>query len=150
MIFKSFRFRLIFRVILLIASIFLFYYSFSTDYFFTPILVGAVIVFQVSSLVRYIDKTNRELTAFLESIRYNEFTRTFNMEGMGSSFQELNAAFNEVISDFQRVRSEKEEHFYYLQTILQNIDVSLVAYQSDGSIDLINKAAKKLFQLLDR
>lgn len=147
MIFKSFRFRLIIRVILIIASIFLFYYSFSTDYFFTPILVGAAIAFQVSSLVRYIDKTNRELTAFLESIRYNEFTRTFNMDGMGASFQELNAAFNEVISDFQRVRSEKEEHFYYLQTILQNIDVSLVAYQPNGNIELINKAAKKLFQV---
>ena len=149
MIFKSFRFRLIVRVILIIASIFLFYYSFSTDYFFTPILVGAAIAFQVSSLVRYIDKTNRELTAFLESIRYNEFTRTFNMEGMGSSFQELNAAFNEVISDFQRVRSEKEEHFYYLQTILQNIDVSLVAYQKDGTIDLINKAAKSYSSFQD-
>lgn len=147
MIFKSFRFRLIVRVVLIIASIFLFYYSFSTNYFFTPILVGAAIAFQVSSMVRYIDKTNRELTAFLESIRYNEFTRTFNMEGMGSSFRELNAAFNEVISDFQRVRSEKEEHFYYLQTILQNIDVSIVAYQKDGTIDLINKAAKKLFQV---
>jgi nitrogen fixation/metabolism regulation signal transduction histidine kinase len=69
------------------------------------------------------------------------------MEGMGTSFEELNNAFNEVINDFQRVRSEKEEHFYYLQTILQNIDVSVVAYRSDGTIELINKSAKKLFQV---
>jgi nitrogen fixation/metabolism regulation signal transduction histidine kinase len=69
------------------------------------------------------------------------------MEGLGSSFEELNMAFNEVINDFQRVRSEKEEHFYYLQTILQNIDISLIAYQSDGTIELINKSAKKLFQV---
>lgn len=69
------------------------------------------------------------------------------MEGMGASFQELNNAFNEVINDFQRVRSEKEEHFYYLQTILQNIDVSVVAYRNDGTIELINKSAKKLFQV---
>ena len=147
MVFKNFRFNLILRVILLTLSIILFYYSFSTNYFFTPIIVGAVIVFEVSSLIRYIDKTNRELTSFLESIRFNEFTRKFNMEGMGSSFEQLNDAFNEVISDFQRVRSEKEEHFYYLQTILQNIDVSLLAYQADGTIDLINKSAKKLFQV---
>lgn len=66
---------------------------------------------------------------------------------MGASFKELNSAFNEVINDFQRVRSEKEEHFYYLQTILQNIDVSVVAYRNDGTIELINKAAKKLFQV---
>ncbi len=147
MIFRNFRFNLIVRVILLTASIFLFYYSFSTDYFFTPIIVGAAIIFQVSSIVRYIDKTNRELTSFLDSIRFNEFTRTFKMEGLGSSFDELNTAFNEVIHDFQRVRSEKEEHFYYLQTILQNIDISLIAFQNDGTVELINKAAKKLFQV---
>ena len=147
MIFKNFRFNLILRVILLTVSIFLFYYSFNTNFFFTPIIVGALILFQISSIIRYIDKTNRELTSFLESIRFSEFTRKFNMEGMGSSFEQLNVALNEVISDFQRVRSEKEEHFYYLQTILQNIDVSLVAYQEDGTIDLINKTAKKLFQV---
>ncbi len=147
MIFKNFRFNLVLRIILLTVSIFLFYYSFNTNFFFTPIIVGALILFQVSSLIRFIDKTNRELTSFLESIRFSEFTRKFNMEGMGSSFEQLNVALNEVINDFQRVRSEKEEHFYYLQTILQNIDVSLIAYQTDGTIDLINKSAKKLFQV---
>jgi nitrogen fixation/metabolism regulation signal transduction histidine kinase len=134
-------------VLLIVVSVFLFYYSFSTNYFFTPIIVGVFVILLVVSLIRYIDKTNRELANFLESIRFSEFTRTFNMEGMGASFSELNNAFNEVIKDFQRVRSEKEEHFYYLQTILQNIDVSVVAFRPDGSIELINKAAKKLFQV---
>ncbi|MBN1116416.1 MAG: hypothetical protein JXA77_04400 [Bacteroidales bacterium] len=147
MIFKRFRINVIFRVIILTLSIFVFYYSFSTDYFFTPIIVGVVIAFEVTSLIRYIDKTNRELASFLESIRFSEFSRTFNMDGMGKSFEELNNAFNEVINDFQKVRSEKEEHFYYLQTILQNIDVSVVAYRADGTIELINKSAKKLFQV---
>ncbi len=147
MTFRSFRLNIIIRVILITLSIFLFYYSFSTNYIFTPIIVGAVIAFQVVSLIRYIDKTNRELSNFLESIRFAEFTRNFNMEGMGKSFEELNTAFNEVINDFQRVRAEKEEHFYYLQTILQNIDVSVIAYRSDGTIELINKSAKKLFQV---
>ena len=145
--FKSFRLNLVIRVLLVTTSIFLFYYSFSTNYIFTPIIVGAVIVFQVISLIRYTDRTNRELANFLESIRFSEFTRNFNMDGMGDSFKELNSAFNEVINDFQRVRSEKEEHFYYLQTILQNIDVSVIAYRPDGTIELINKSAKKLFQV---
>jgi len=145
--FKNFRVNLVIRVVLLIVVIFLFYYSFSTDYFFTPIIVGLVILFMITSLIRYVDKTNRELASFLESIRFSEFTRKFSMTGMGSSFDSLNNALNEVINDFQNVRKEKEEHFYYLQSILQNIDVSLIAYQADGTIDLINKAAKKLFQV---
>lgn len=145
--FRNFRLNIVFRVILIVLGVFVFYYSFSTNYIFTPVIIGGFIVYLVVSLIRYIDKTNRELANFLESIRFSEFTRTFNMEAMGSSFTELNDAFNEVINDFQRVRSEKEEHFYYLQTILQNIDVSVVAYRNDGTIELINKSAKKLFQV---
>lgn len=132
--FKNFRLNIILMVFLIIVAVFLFYYSFSTNYFFTPIIVGAFIVFLVASLIMYIDKTNRELKNLLESIRFSEFSQNFNMEGMGASFDELNNAFNEVINDFQRVRSEKEEHFYYLQTILQNIDVSVIAYRTDGAI----------------
>ena len=105
------------------------------------ILIQMVLLFQL------IDRTNRELTSFLESIRFSEFTRSFQIEGMGRSFDELNKAFNDVIKDFQEVRSEKEEHFHYLQSIVQNIDVSIIAFQRDGEIEMINKAAKKLFQI---
>lgn len=145
--FKSFRLNITVRVLLLSVCIFLFFLSFSTNRVYTPVVVAVAIVFMIISLIRYIDRTNRELANFLESIRFSEFTRNFNMEKMGSSFKELNSAFNEVINDFQRVRSEKEEHFYYLQTILQNIDVSVIAYRADGTIELINKSAKKLFQV---
>ncbi len=147
MVFKNYRINIIVRVILLVVFIFLFFFTLKIKYFIAPVIAGAIIIFQITSLIRYIDKTNRELASFLESIRFSEFTRTFNMEGMGGSFEELDKAFNEVINDFQRVRAEKEENFHYLQTIVQNIDVSVIAYTTDGSIELINKAAKKLFQV---
>ena len=147
MSFKNFRFNLTVRILILAVTMFLFFYFISSEFFIAPVIISLTIIFQITSLIRYVDKTNRELTSFLESIRFSEFTRTFHIEGMGSSFIDLNKAFNEVIEDFQKVRSEKEEHFHYLQTIVQNIDVSLIAYRSDGNIELINKAAKKLFQV---
>ncbi len=147
MIFKNFRINIIVRILLLAASVFLFFYALNTNFRVVPILIGIVIVFLVFSLIRYVDRTNRDLTSFLESIRFSEFTRSFQIEGMGSSFNELNRAFNDVINDFQKVRSEKEEHFHYLQSIVQNIDVSIIAYRKDGTVEMINKAAKKLFQI---
>jgi two-component system nitrogen regulation sensor histidine kinase NtrY len=147
MVFKNYRINIIIRVILVAACIFVFFYTLQIHYFIAPVITGLLILFQVFSLIRFLDKTNRELTSFLESIRFSEFTRSFNMEGMGGTFDELNKAFNEVIEDFQKVRAEKEENFHYLQTIVQNIDVSVIAYTTDGSIELINKAAKKLFQV---
>jgi nitrogen fixation/metabolism regulation signal transduction histidine kinase len=109
--------------------------------------VAGLIIYQVWSLIKYVDRTNRELASFLESIRYSEFTRSFQISNSGSSFDELNTAFNDVMKDFQQVRSEREEHFHYLQSIVQNIDVSILAYQRDGTVEMINPAAKKLFQV---
>ncbi|MFW6218846.1 MAG: sensor histidine kinase [Bacteroidota bacterium] len=147
MIYKNFRVNIIIRILLLSVTIFLFFYSLETNYKITPFLIALIIVFEIFSLYRYVDKINRELASFLESIRFSEFTRTFQMEGMGSSFESLNKAFNDVIRDFQEVRSEKEEHFHYLQSIVQNIDVSILSFRKDGTVEMINKAAKKLFQV---
>jgi two-component system, NtrC family, nitrogen regulation sensor histidine kinase NtrY len=145
--FRNYRLNIIFRVILLAGTIYLLYYTLKSNLFIAPVIVAVIVIFQVASLIRFLDKTNRELTSFLQSIRFSEFTRTFQIEGMGGAFNELNKAFNEVMQDFQKVRAEKEESFHYLQTIVQNIDVSVIAYSADGNIELINKTAKKLFQL---
>lgn len=147
MVFKQFRFNIILRVLVLTATCLALFITLNSAYTFTPILVAGLIIYQVWSLIKYVDRTNRELASFLESIRYSEFTRSFKISDSGSSFDELNAAFNDVMKDFQQVRSEREEHFHYLQSIVQNIDVSILAYQRDGTVEMINPAAKKLFQV---
>lgn len=148
MVYKNFRINFILRTILLTATIFLFFHLFySTDLTMTLFLVGGAIAVQVFGFIHYIDRTNRILNNFLESIRYSDFTRTFQVQGEGSSFEKLKHSFNEVIKDFQEVRAEKEENFHYLQTVIQHIGISLIAYQSDGKVELINNATKKLFQI---
>jgi two-component system, NtrC family, nitrogen regulation sensor histidine kinase NtrY len=146
MVYRNFRFNISLRIIVFAITVILFFYFLYSYTFITPLFIAALVFFQIYSLIRYVDKTNRDLASFLESIRFSEFTRTFQIEGMGASFDELNKAFNGVINDFQRVRAEKEEHFHYLQTVVQSIDVSILAYTSDGNVEMINKSAKKLFQ----
>ena len=148
MVYRNFRVNIVIRLVILSTSIFALFYTLSNyNFFITPLLIGVFISLQIYALFKYVDKTNRDLASFLESIRFSEFTRTFQVEGMGSSFNELSKAFNDVISDFQAVRSQKEEHFQYLQSILQNIDVAIIAYQKDGTVEMVNKAAKVLFQI---
>jgi nitrogen fixation/metabolism regulation signal transduction histidine kinase len=148
MIYRNFRINATIRLALITFTIFAFFYTWiNYEFFITPVLLGFFCLIQVYALFKYIDKSNRDLASFLESIRFSEFTRSFQVEGMGSSFDELSKAFNDVIKDFQTVRSEKEEHFQYLQSIVQNIDISIIAYQKDGTVEMINKSAKKLFQI---
>ena len=147
MVYRQFRVNVIIRVLLLTASCLLLFLTLNSAFIFTPVLIIGVIVYQVWSMIRYVDRTNRELANFLESIRYSEFTRTFTIKEAGSSFEALSDAFNEVMNDFQQVRAEKEEHLHYLNSILQNLDVSILVYQRNGIVEMINPAAKKLFQV---
>ncbi len=101
----------------------------------------------VISTVRYIDATNKELSRFLQSIKYSDFSQTFVKQKLGSSFKELNNAFNEVITEFQKTRSEKEEHYRFVQTVIQHIGVGLISYNQDGKVEFINNAAKKIFKI---
>jgi len=135
MIYKQFRISVTIRVLLITFTCLLLFLSLDQSYIFTPVMIIGLMVYQVWALIRYVDRTNRELTNFLDSIRYSEFTRTFTMKDAGPSFEALHEAFNDVMDDFQQVRAEKEEHFHYLQTIVQNIDVSILSYQRNGEVD---------------
>ncbi|HKM94679.1 MAG TPA: ATP-binding protein, partial [Prolixibacteraceae bacterium] len=118
-----------------------------TQLTFTTIAVLLFAVVQIMLLIRHVDKTNQLLNSFLQSIRYSDFTRTFQVESTDSSLNKLKTTLNEVIRDFQSVRAEKEESYHYLQTIIQHIGIALIAYQRDGSVELINNATKRLFQV---
>lgn len=147
MIYKKYRFNIVLRLLLITATIYLFVYMLESRFFLTPVLIAILVLLQLIYLFRYIDKTNRDLASFLESIRFSEFTRSFKIEGLGSSFDELSRAFNDVIKDFQIIRAEKEEHYQYLHSIVENTDVSIIGFQKNGTVELINKAAKKLLQI---
>lgn len=148
MVYRNFKINIVVRIILIIVMIMAVFISiYRFGFHVTPILLGVLIIFQILDLIKYVQKTNRYLTSFLESIRYADFSRSFKLEGLGTAYDEMRDAFNDVISDFQKIRTEKEEHFHYLQNVIQHIGISLIAFQKDGSVELINNSAKKLFQI---
>lgn len=145
---KNFRFGVIWRVSLLGGTIALwFYLLFRTEYYVSITLLFVVIIMEVIQLVRYVERTNEKLTRFLNSIRYSDFSRAFPNHGLGSSFEALNKAFSKVIEEFKKERSEKQEHFRYLQTVVQHVGIGLISFNHRGEVELINTAAKRLFQV---
>jgi len=135
-------------VLLLVATVFLFFYIFfKTEFVITLFLIGIIVILQVWSIIHYVDRTNRILNSFLEAIRYSDFSHTFQVGDLDSSFGKLKHSFNEVIKYFQEVKAEKEENYFYLQTVIQHIGIALIAYSKDGEVEMINNATKKLFQV---
>ncbi len=143
-----FRVYVVGRVLVLSASIFLFFYLFwKPELFMLKIMLGVLILFQIYRLIHFVEKTNRELNRFFKSIQGNDFTQTFSTQNLGDSFDNLRKSFNQLTRKFLKLRSEKEEHFQYLQTVIKHVGVGLISYKSNGEVELINTAAKRLFNI---
>jgi len=145
---KRFYVNCIIRVLLLGATICLLtFLFFKTGFMAAAIFVCLLAAYQVFALLRYVTKTNRDLTRLLDSIKYADFSQSFSNHLKGAGFEELHAAFSGVIKEFQSAKLEKEEHFRFLQTIVDHVGIGLIAFDPDGDVELINNAAKKLLNL---
>jgi nitrogen fixation/metabolism regulation signal transduction histidine kinase len=145
---KRFYINCIIRVLLFSGTVcLLFFLLFKTDYVAAAIFISLVAAYQVFALIRYISKTNRDLTRLLQSIKYSDFSQSFSTNSKGAGFEELHAALTEVIKEFQQAKLEKEEHFRFLQTIVDHVGIGLMAFNPQGEVELINNAAKKLLKV---
>ena len=145
---SNFRISLIIRVLSIVANVFLIMWLlFTTSYYFTTLLAVGIAIYQVIKLIQFVETTNTLLTNFLESLRYSDFSRTFEIKGLGYSFDRLAESFSVVIDDFRKVREEREQNYFYLETVVEHIGFGLISYREDGVVELINNSTKKLFRI---
>jgi signal transduction histidine kinase len=146
--FKHFRIQCTVRVILIgvtmLAALWLF---FRTTSYVAATIIALVAVYQLAALIRYVEKTNDDLSRLLRSIRYSDFSQSFTAAGRGKTFAEVGTAFREVMDDFRAARAEKEENYRYLQTVMQHVGIGLISFRQDGAVNLINTAAKRMLRV---
>lgn len=105
--FKKFRIWIVIRIALITANLLLLVILVnSSQHEITALITGLFALIQIGGLIHYVERTNRKLTQFLESIRHSDFSTSFSDRGLGRSFEGLNRAFNEVIREFRKNRAE--------------------------------------------
>jgi nitrogen fixation/metabolism regulation signal transduction histidine kinase len=148
MVYKHFRLNCFIRVLFLAVTFFIFFYLlFQTTLYSATFIAGIIIFYQLYALIYYVEKTNRDLVRFLQSIKYGDFSQSYKESGLGSSFDALKNAFTEVSNAFRKTRGEKEEHYRYLQTVVQHVGIGLIVFKPNGDVELINTAAKRLLKV---
>lgn len=150
MAYKSFRVQCMARIILLGLTLTLFVIlTQRTTLYATLTLVGLWVIYQTVALIQYVEKTNRQFVRFLQSIEYSDLSQSFTGRGFGQSIEELHQAFTRVMDAFRKVRTEREEQYRLLQTVVQHVGVGVIAFQPDGSVEVMNTAARRLFDMPD-
>ncbi|MBN1291824.1 MAG: GHKL domain-containing protein [Candidatus Latescibacteria bacterium] len=143
--FNRFRFHIIGRVFILCIFLYAFLFLLiHTTLYATTILTGLCTLFIIYSLIRFVEKSNRSLVRFFESIKYSDFSQTFTVDGHDKTLDELHEEFNGIMEVIHRERDEKETQRHFLETIVQHVGIGLISYRPDGTVELINTAAKRL------
>ncbi|MTI21379.1 ATP-binding protein, partial [Fulvivirga sp. RKSG066] len=136
---KNFRINVTIRVVAIVAlSLLLAWVLLNTDWFFTPFVVSVFLLLTMLSLIFYVERTNKNLSQFLLTIKQGGFTNLFKDSNHGGTHGHLNEVFNEVLLQFQKITLEKESHYQYLQTLNENLGISLLSFDEEGKIELMN------------
>ncbi len=136
----KFIFRLLFLILLGCSTVYL---LFQSPYWLVSIWTSLGFVLLLIETVRFAEKSFNELSHFLLSIEQNDFTNSYSAR---SQKNDLQLAFHRLSNVFQRLRTEKEFHFQYFQTVVEHIAIPLLCYNENEEIVLLNRAAQKLFE----
>lgn len=148
MILQRYYINIIVRIILLSITSLLFTWSWTNiRHLFTFFILGSIFTVQVILLIIYLNKVNRDLTRFFLSLKSNDLTTGFAFQPGRSIHRGFQKIMNEIIISIEKVRIEKEYHYQYLQYIIEHVDVGLVSFETNGKIDLVNPALKKLLKI---
>jgi nitrogen fixation/metabolism regulation signal transduction histidine kinase len=117
-----------------------------TDYIkVTFALVALIIV--TGELIRYVNKSNRDFREFIHLLRNNDFSVRFSAEGKGESFEKLYSELNELSEKYHVLNMEKELKHRHLQIVLGHINIGIISFDVNGTIQFVNQAFKDLFYL---
>ncbi len=144
--FKRFAFHISLRVALLGGTLLVLVWVSSQFLYPTLSLIFfLVVIAQLSEALRFVSKTNAELTRFLEAARYADFSQRFQMKNEGAGFDELGAALSEIMERFRLSRQEQEQELRHLRALVEHVPVPLMSLQNNGEINVHNNAARRLF-----
>ncbi|WP_092790752.1 sensor histidine kinase [Algoriphagus hitonicola] len=149
MVYRKFSVGISLRILAITALLFLAVWLFlNQGLVLAPLLLGFAVLVMAGEMVYFVNSINQKLARFLDSIRFADFSSSFTSDSkMGTSFREVNKAFNEVMEVFKQTRAEKEEQMLFLQVIIQHINTGIISFNSEGKIGVINNAAKHLLQI---
>jgi signal transduction histidine kinase len=146
--YKRFRVQIVARLAGIVATALAVAYLVGpAEQYAAAVLVGLVLVYAVRGFIRYVESITRDLSRFLESVRYADFSRNFSSGGRGPLFDRLRDAFEEVTDAFREIRAEKEEQVRYLENVVQHLGIPLLSYRTDGTVEIMNTAARRLLRI---
>ncbi|MCO4821520.1 MAG: HAMP domain-containing histidine kinase [Flavobacteriaceae bacterium] len=148
MIYKSFFFFLIVRLIFILGSLVGIAYGIIDEQNYIILGGSFFTLIFCANLYKFVTKRFIEIDDFFESVKYRDFSRWFSEEHGARDIRKLHSGFNLVNKTFKDINSERQAQFLYLQKILEMVNVGIVAYNlENGDVLWVNESLLKILDL---
>jgi len=132
------------RLALLVALVFLFVAALGRpELGAARIVAGALVLGAAALLWRHVQRTNMELSRFIDAVRFGDFSQGFSNRGQGSGFAELTGTLDDAIKKMRDERHKLIDANRFYEAVLDDAPTALLTVD-DGKVELANKAARRL------
>ena len=142
---RKFEFGLAWRTALLVACVWLFIQTLNApDLRAGRIVAALVAVVALASLWSFIRRTNFQVSRFVESVRFEDYSQRFS-DPSGGGFDVLGDTLDAALKTLQARHMKESAEARYLSAIIDDSPSALLTIDQDNRVDLLNKAARQLF-----
>jgi two-component system, NtrC family, nitrogen regulation sensor histidine kinase NtrY len=137
--------NILLRVAVIVAlSIILGYIAFVLKQVRLTIICSGLLFVVTLNLVLYLNKTNRKMRFFFDSIRNDDSGLNFPDKTGSHIIDDLSEGMNRVNRQIQTLKIENRQQEQYFSTLIEHLAVGIITYNDKGFIIHSNSAAKKL------
>lgn len=145
---KSLYLNIICRVMLIVLfSVVLSYFVVVDRSLRFSIICILIIVFFTVNLILYLNRTNKKIRFFFDSVRNDDSNLSFSAETKNSALRELYQSMNRVNHQIQQLKIENRQQEQYFRTLLEHLAAGIITYNDKGFILHANSSAKKLLSI---
>ncbi len=146
--FKKPEIRIAIKVVLLFIVLYAVAFLWVKGWYFYLWFVVPIMLYVLYDIYKMLKKAQDEVTEFVESIHYRDFSRNFNVKQAPAELQSLRQGFNEINTTFRVISKERELQYQYLQQILELVDTGIISYESaSGEVNWMNNSFKKMLSI---
>lgn len=142
---RKFEFGLAWRTAVLIAAIMLIAWAAATPGVRAGLIVSALVaIAALASLWNFIRRTNFIVSRFVESVRFEDYSQRFS-DPSGGGFDVLGETLDNALKALQSRHTAESAEGRYLAAIVDDAPSALLTLDTNGRVEMLNKAARQLF-----
>ena len=111
------------------------------------VLCAVIISILTVSLISYLNRTNKNIRFFFDSVRNDDSNLAFPVDNKSGSLKELHQSMNNVNQQIQHLKIENAQQEQYFQKILEHLATGIITYNHKGFILHANSTAKRLLSM---